>query len=247
MWSDPTPGGGLELGLKASFGVRREELIVKDVPKHIVADGRTNYDRWVLARADAIAAGSEASVTFDTVQRWSAVAEHALPAAADANGVDIIAVPVAPEAVDRRGGAVFGVLVHAILSEAPFDATRQALEKIAGMEARVLGLTEEDTAAAVATVERVLRHDLLVRAANASTRGACRRETPVTLTLPDGTLVEGIVDLAFEEHGAWVVVDYKTDRELDSGETTYRRQVALYAAAIATATGRAAKGILVRV
>ena len=51
-------------------------------------------------------------------------------------------------------------------------------------------------------------------------------------------LVEGIVDLAFEEHGAWTVVDYKTDRELAAaGEDRYRRQVALYASAIAQATG----------
>ena len=32
--------------------------------------------------------------------------------------------------------------------------------------------------------------------------------------MPDGTLVEGIVDLAFEEAGEWTVVDYKTDREI---------------------------------
>jgi len=25
-------------------------LIVKDVPKHVIADGRSRYDRWHLAR-----------------------------------------------------------------------------------------------------------------------------------------------------------------------------------------------------
>ena len=63
----------------------------------------------------------------------------------------------------------------------------------------------------------MLGHDLLARARRAAARGACRRETPVTLTLEDGTLVEGVVDLAFEEDGAWIVVDYKTDRELAVG------------------------------
>jgi ATP-dependent exoDNAse (exonuclease V) beta subunit len=44
------------------------------------------------------------------------------------------------------------------------------------------------------------------------------------------------------------VVDYKTDREIAvSGEDRYRRQVALYASAIAQATGAAAQGVLVRV
>ena len=70
----------------------------------------------------------------------------------------------------------------------------------------------------------------------------------MTFTLPDDTLVEGIVDLAFEENGTWTVVDYKTDRELAAaGEEQYRRQVALYAAAIARATGQPASGVMVRV
>ena len=44
------------------------------------------------------------------------------------------------------------------------------------------------------------------------------------------------------------MVDYKTDRELGAaGEEQYRRQVALYTAAIARATGADAQGILVRV
>jgi ATP-dependent exoDNAse (exonuclease V) beta subunit len=63
--------------------------------------------------------------------------------------------------------------------------------------------------------------------------------------MPDGTLVEGIVDVAFEEAGRWTVVDYKTDRELAAlGENQYRRQVALYASAVAGATGSECKGVL---
>jgi ATP-dependent helicase/nuclease subunit A len=73
----------------------------------------------------------------------------------------------------------------------------------------------------------------------------------VTCTRQDGALVElieGIVDLAFEEEGRWTVVDYKTDRELAaSGEERYRRQVGLYASAIAQATGAPASGVLVRI
>ena len=99
-----------------------------------------------------------------------------------------------------------------------------------------------------AVVERLLTHDVLVRARAADARGACRRETPVTCTLPDGTMIEGVVDLAFEEAGEWTVVDYKTDREIAaSGEDRYRRQVALYASAIAQATGQPAHGVLMRV
>ena len=57
-----------------------------------------------------------------------------------------------------------------------------------------------------------------------------------------------VVDLAFEEDGRWTVVAYKTDREIaEQGETQYRRQLSLYTAAVARATGKPAAGILVRI
>ena len=34
----------------------------------------------------------------------------------------------------------------------------------------------------------------------------------------DGTMIEGVLDLAFEENGSMVVVDFKTDHELAAGE-----------------------------
>jgi len=42
-------------------------------------------------------------------------------------------------------------------------------------------------------------------------------------------------------------VDFKTDGEFTLGEANYRRQVALYAEAITRATGRPARGVLLRV
>ena len=148
----------------------------------------------------------------------------------------------------RSGGIGFGVLVHGLLANAPFGSSRAALDDLAAVDARVLGLTIEEAAAAAAVVERLLTHDILVRARAADARGMCRRETPVTCTMPDGQVIEGVVDLAFEEAGQWIVVDYKTDRELaQSGEERYRRQVALYASAIARATGQPAQSVLMRV
>jgi ATP-dependent exoDNAse (exonuclease V) beta subunit len=251
VWWEPGSGGGLTLGEKPPFGVRREELIVKDVARDVVADGRTQYDRWRLARADARASGARPSIVLETVRERAAVGASAsgaaLPAAVDPAAITIVSLGGDDIDVDRPGGAAFGALVHAVLARASFDADRDQLSRIAAVEARILGLPGEDAAAAVRTVERVRSHDLLVRAMAASARGACRRETPVTLKLEDGTLVEGVVDLAFEEQGAWTVVDYKTDREIAAaGEEQYRRQVALYAAAIARATGAAVTGVLVR-
>ncbi len=39
----------------------------------------------------------------------------------------------------------------------------------------------------------------------------------------DGVLVEGVVDLAFGDGDAWVVVDFKTNQELEAALDVYRR------------------------
>ena len=83
-------------------------------------------------------------------------------------------------------------------------------------------------------------------------RGQCRREVPVAARDDDGTLVEGVVDLAFLEVddgtlGTWTVVDFKTDRELDIALDVYKRQVAIYADMITRATGQPALPVLIRV
>jgi ATP-dependent exoDNAse (exonuclease V) beta subunit len=242
VWWDPT---ALRLGAEAPFGVRREDLIVKDVPKHVIADGRTRYDAWQLARHDARARGASASVSVQTVNEWVATAESRRDTLEGQEPVSIVNLGGAGE---RPGGLDFGALVHEIMAQAPFDASPEIVDNIAAVQARLLAMTDEDARAAAAVVSRLLAHDLLSRARAADARGACRRETPVTCTTADGTLVEGVVDLAFEEDGAWTVVDYKTDRELaTAGEDRYRRQVALYATASAQATRQPARGVLVRV
>jgi ATP-dependent helicase/nuclease subunit A len=85
------------------------------------------------------------------------------------------------------------------------------------------------------------------RARAAQAIGKCRRETPVTLREDHGDLVEGVVDLAFEENGTWTVVDFKTDTELAGRLDSYRRQVGIYAEAIKQATGKGVVGVLFRV
>ena len=63
----------------------------------------------------------------------------------------------------------------------------------------------------------------------------------------DGTLIEGVLDLAFEVGPATIVVDFKTDFELAAGETRYRAQLQQYVNAVSRATARPASGILFRV
>jgi ATP-dependent helicase/nuclease subunit A len=161
---------------------------------------------------------------------------------------DVTVIDVTTPAEQRAGpgGAAFGTLVHAVLARSPFGATRETFDSIAAVEATILGLSAVDAALAAKRAARVFSHDLLQRAGRAAARDRCRREAPVTLTLADGTLIEGVVDLAFEENGGWVAVDYKTDRELAGAEQHYRRQVALYASALAAATGAPVVAVLIK-
>jgi len=248
VWWEPGSGGGLKLDASVDFGVRRDDLIVKDVPRNVVADGRSRYDRWKLAREDARESGSVPTVKLATVREWTANPLNVLPADADPGAVAIIDVPRTAAATIAASGTAFGLLVHVVVAQAPFDATRHEIDALARAEARLIGLGEAEAAAAAEIVERVFRHELVARARRADAHGACRRETAVTYTLDDGTVIEGFVDLAFEEDGRWQVIDFKTDRDLDpDGEGQYRRQVALYAAAVARATGQMAEAQIVRI
>jgi ATP-dependent exoDNAse (exonuclease V) beta subunit len=112
------------------------------------------------------------------------------------------------------------------------------------MQGRMLLSTGEEIQAASTIVSAVLAHDIMARARRAA---ALRRETPVTWLQNDGTMIEGVLDLAFEEDGVTTVVDFKTDHELAAGESRYRAQVQQYVSAVTRATGGPAKGILFKV
>jgi ATP-dependent exoDNAse (exonuclease V) beta subunit len=262
VWWDPH---ALSLGATPPFGVRREDLIVKEVPRHVVADRRSLYDRWRLARHDAREAGRLPSLTVSTVgeltqsgvelekreEQWAVEArlkgDPSEVKTINLRGPEEEARPGRPSGPVRPGGTGFGLLVHSVLAHVPLDADRSTIGRFASIEARLLGMSDDEAGAAAEAVERVLGHELLRRASAAGLRGACRRETPVTCTLSGGVLVEGVVDLAFEDGGRWTVIDYKTDQELAAAEDErYRRQVALYASAIAEATGQPATGLVVR-
>ena len=121
------------------------------------------------------------------------------------------------------------------------------LQAAASVHGRIVGATAEEISAAIATIDRVLDHPILRRAARAGNDGL-RRETPVMLTLEDGSLVEGVIDLAFRddtpEFAGWTVVDFKTDREFDETSDRYIAQVRVYSKAVAAATSAPARGVL---
>ena len=87
-------------------------------------------------------------------------------------------------------------------------------------------------------------------------RGATqvRREWPFNATLPAADaltpeeaarfgggdlLVQGTIDCCFIEDGAWVLLDYKTDRtdDMDALRAHYEKQLKVYALALECVTG----------
>ena len=136
-----------------------------------------------------------------------------------------------------------------MLAEIDLDATSPS--EIARSQGRQLGASPEEVEAAAVCVKAALAHPVLRRAAAAAARGALRREAPLVLRLADGTLAEGIVDLALREEGpdgpSWTVVDFKTDHDVEERRSHYEAQVRLYTRAISEATGEPARGVLLLV
>ena len=225
---------------EAPVGLRREDLIRKDVSPSVVADARSALRRWVTSRADAIADGSAPSLQVRTITEFAH--SGAWPAAiGEMPPVDVIELP---RDGTRPKGRRFGTLVHAVLATTPLDADLATLTALATLEGRILGAPDEEVTAAAALAARVLAHPLLAAARAAEAHGKCRREVPVTLTLDDGRLLEGVVDLAFEHEGAWTVVDFKTDEDPSREMDAYSRQVGLYAAGLERVCGGRSRGAL---
>ena len=232
VWWDPAV---LALGAAPRFGIQQQDLLGKTADRALVEGNLERFRAWETARDAVLASGAQPSLGVATATAYAGVS------AADQAAVDVVELP---RAAQRPAGPRFGALVHAVLATVPLDGARDAIAAAALVQARLLGASADETAAAVAAVAAALTHPLLQQA---STATACRRETPLTLRTADGTLVEGTVDLAFLADGTWTVIDFKTDQELSTALDVYRRQVMLYADAIVAATGQPARAILLRV
>ncbi len=269
VWWDPHQ---LALGAGAPVGIRREELLSKDAPDDVVEADLERYRTWRRRREGTVERAARPSLVLATAteRARAGTAERtghpgppvggpALPGAGGGSGAGPDAEPHAVTVVEleraaaRPAGKRFGSLVHAVLASVPLDVPdgRPApVEEIARLHGRVFGATDDEVAAAADVAGRVLSHPLLARARAAARRGECRREAPVSMRADDGVLIEGVVDVAFREEGAWTVVDYKTDRDLEEADgaiDVYRRQVVLYAEMITRATGEPAGAVLMQV
>ncbi|HEY7500189.1 MAG TPA: UvrD-helicase domain-containing protein [Vicinamibacterales bacterium] len=243
-WWDPRT---LALGAESSFGLTRDDLIVKDGDMFAVEERLADYERWKAHRAAAIAGASRPTLRVATATAWAHDRQSEEGFEHEDTVVSAIETVAVARAGDRPAGVRFGTLVHATLATVPLDADAAAIARVAATQARILGASEDEREAAAQAVGEVLAHPLLLRARRCAESGGCHREVPVTWIAPDGLLVEGTIDLAFEEGEELVVLDFKTDRELTTDFDQYRRQVDVYCRAIAAVKNKPARGILLRV
>ncbi len=133
--------------------------------------------------------------------------------------------PVLPAmAVVDGDGMRWGGVIHWLLQTAMREPTAD-LDAAAVSALRAAELDASLAGEAVATVRAVMGSELWRRARAAA---RCLTEAPFVVTLPDG-VVRGVIDLAFEEAGGWVLVDYKTDKAgIEELLEKYRPQLESY-------------------
>ena len=143
-----------------------------------------------------------------------------------------------PEEPWRRGraGTSIGKAVHAVLQMVDLE-TRDGLDDIAKAQADAEGVPTRATE--IARLARLaLESDLVGRAIRS---GHWWREVPVAAPLGPG-IVEGFIDLLFQEEDGFVIVDYKTDAlrsddDIQRAMRRYELQGGGYALALTEATG----------
>ncbi len=220
------PGGDADVRVVDASPVERE-----DVP------GR-GRELWALSTAE----GGDA-----VASRWEEERRELVARAAEREYAPVSATRLAvraappPAAATGPGGRSFGSLVHRLLEWTPLDDVASGrAARLRGMAlalAPSFGLDAEAAARAAAQVERTLSLPVIERA-----RRARRVFRELALWFPEGaSLVEGKVDLVFEENEALVVVDYKSDAIAEEHALAqaahHAPQLQLYARGLAQAAG----------
>jgi ATP-dependent exoDNAse (exonuclease V) beta subunit len=227
LWWDPA---ALDLEVAENLGLKQVNVLkAEGASERSIRD----YEKWREGRAAVIATGAAASVS---VVRVTDVAQEA-PAGT-------VAVVRGSRGDGRSRGRRFGTLVHSVLRDAAWGATRVELEKLAALHRVITAATEEEQRDAVDAAARALEQPLLRRAALAA---RCHRELPITFPLTGGRVLEGVIDLAFVEDGQWQVVDFKTDSDVEVNRNYYEQQLRWYLHALSLLTGMPALGTLLEV
>jgi len=239
VWWDPSL---LDLDVQETMGLRQSKLLAADESGVKSESGIRRYQSWCERRAASIAAGGVPTIRVATATQMAARASELHLSIPEAD--DVLVEEVARE-LGRPHGPRFGTLVHEILLSVAFDSDRETIARVSAFRGRILGASDDEVSSAVEAVSRALKSPLMVRAREAGS-ARVRRECSVLVVLEDGTLVEGVADLAFteRENAPWTVVDFKTDLEIAGRIEEYRAQLGLYLRGIRESTGVPARGVI---
>lgn len=154
-------------------------------------------------------------------------------------------LPSRPAFLEEKepSGAHRGTLMHRVLSLMPlerlqasdnlsvslYEALHQMVQcgMLAGEELMYISTTQLQRFYESSIGQRLLKSPCI------------RREWSFNLRLPEGTLLQGVIDCAFMENNQWILLDYKTDRIIDESAFVerYREQLHWYAKALEQLTG----------
>lgn len=146
-------------------------------------------------------------------------------------------------------GADYGTAMHRVMELIPFDIANDT-ETIAGFVGKKTeeGLIKPDAAKLVSCdkIRDFLLSPIAERLRKAFAAGKVYREQPFVFGINEGigeeddqNLIQGIIDLFFEEPDGLVLLDYKTDRaDTETILKRYRIQLDLYARALSRITGK---------
>jgi ATP-dependent helicase/nuclease subunit A len=255
VWWDPSR---LELEVQEPVPLRHQQILETGSERAAVSEA--NYAAWTRQREALLVSASEPSLTAKTITSLarSTASQKDIRSKASASepaqlypasfNPDVQVIVTARSDEKRPGGRRFGALVHAMLASIDLEAGAEAVQASAAILGRMFAATQEEVQAAVTTVDATLQHPIMRRAIVSAGKGNIRREAPVLLTLEDGSIAEGVLDLAFREQTSdfdgWSVVDFKTDQEFSTASSYYLSQVDLYMRAVRAATELPARGII---
>ncbi len=169
-------------------------------------------------------------------------------------------IPLLPKFLQEKEeltGASKGTAYHKLLEVLDFtkEYEEASLKEAIKEKQETHALTDEMSACIELTeILNFLHSPIGQRVHVASCKGTCRMEQPFVLGIgadevyangqaEDMLLVQGIIDLYFEEDGELVVLDYKTDRVFEAAELQkrYHAQLDYYARALEQLTGKRVK------
>jgi len=234
VWWDPKI---LALGAGKEAGLRHAKVLAADDAKGRDLLSEQEHSAWKTEHADALEKGRTPT------HRVSTVTAHRALAAPLEEGALVTHESTEIDRASRPHGKPFGILVHAVLAAVPLEATPDVVLAVAEAEGRALSSTAEEIKHAAASAKAALAHPVM----RAAALREHRREATISLAMPDGSVTIGVLDLAYRSESSWVIVDYKTDAELEGRIKEYEEQVRTYARAVAAATGEAVRCVLLSV